>query len=314
MAILGAWARHRDEEAYANAARRLGLTVRVFDVLHWSQRLKGLAPPVLAGAIERFEPDLILCTRDAQRLGFDRLSRLFRGRSAVMWHVDPQAQEGVLELARLCGTLYLTYAAQCDWYRQRGVGVVRFLPPAMAPERDIPSPVTRPEFQCDASFVGSGPYPYRWPVLAAVAAQFRLQVRGPGWKGVAAPFPVAGGPVHGRRYAEVIAGAAVSLGASALPAQDADHASASDRMWRIIGCGGAYVGPYVPGIEQFAEHGVHCAWYRSPEECVDAVRGLIDDPVERRAMAERGRAHALAHHSYDQRLELLLSGREFTLR
>ncbi len=314
LAVVGAWAPHRDEAAYANAARRVGLASRVFDVLHWTQRIKGLAAPLLARAIERFDPDLILCTRDAQLLGFDRLARLFRNRTAVMWHVDPQAQQGVVELARLCGTLYLSYAAQRQWFRDQGVPVVRFLPQGTAPERDVPSPDTRPAFACDASFVGSGPYPYRWPVLTAVATAYRLQVRGTGWKDAAAPFPIAGPPVHGRRFAQVIAGAAVSLGASALPEQDADYASASDRMWRIMGCGGAYVGGYVPGIEQLAEPGEHCLWYRSPDECVEHVRTLLANAAARRAMAERGRAHALAHHTYDHRLRMLLDGEEYPLR
>ncbi len=314
LAVVGAWARWRDEAAYANAANRLGLQSRVFDVLHWRQRIKQLAAPMLAAAIERFEPDIILCTREAQLLGFERLRRLFRNRTAVMWHVDPVAQDGVLELARACGTLYLTYAGQRQWYRDQGVPVVRFLPQAMAPERDVPSPDTRPEYRCDVSFVGSGPYPYRWPVLQAVAAACRLQVRGPGWDNVSPPFPVVGPAVHGRRLAQVIAGAAVSLGASALPAQHDDYASASDRMWRIMAGGGAYVGEHVAGIEQFATPGEHCLWYRSPDECVEQVRALLADPERRRAMADRGRAHALAHHTYDHRLRLLLRGEEYPLR
>lgn len=311
LAILGAWAPYRDEEAYACAARRLGLECRVYDVLHWSQRIKGLAAPLIERAVERFDPDFILCTRDAQRLGPARLDRLFRRRATAMWHVDVHPQEGVIDLARRCATLYVTVASQRERYRAAGVSIVRFLPAAMAPERDVPTTHSRPAYHCDASFVGSGPYPYRWPVLQAVAAECRLQVRGPGWSGLGSSLPIAGGPVHGAQFAEVVAGAAVSLGASALEEQEREYPSASDRMWRIMGCGGAFVGSYVQGIEQFAQDGEHCHWFHSIDECVEQVRALLVDPERRRAMAERGRQHALAHHTYDHRMAMLLGGEEY---
>ena len=80
-----------------------------------------------------------------------------------------------------------------------------------------------------------------------------------------------------------------------------------------MGCGGAYVGSYVPGIEQFARHGEHCLWFRSVAEGVEHVRVLLADPERRRAMATRGREHALAHHTYDHRMRMLLSGEEYPL-
>ncbi|HEY4319788.1 MAG TPA: glycosyltransferase [Gemmatimonadales bacterium] len=311
LAIVGAWAPYRNEEAYARAARRLGLTCQVFDVLHWTQRIKGLAAPLIERAIERFEPDFILCTRDAQKLGAARLDRLFHDRATAMWHVDAQPQAGVLDLARRCRTVYLTVASQRERYRAAGVDAARFLPAAMEPTRDLPAARTRTAYRCDVSFVGSGPYPDRWPVLRAVAAACRLQIRGPGWRGLDAALPVVGGPVHGRSFAEVVRGAGVSLGASAMTEQEQQFPSASDRMWRIMGCGGAFVGAYVPGIERFARQEEHCLWYQSIDECVDQVRALLADPARTTAMAARGREHALAHHTYDQRMALLLRDGEY---
>jgi hypothetical protein len=313
LAILGAWAPHRSEDAYARAARRLGVTTRVYDVLHWTQRAGELAASLMTRAVERFEPDFILCTRDAMRLGRHRLARLFRDRPSAFWHVDAQMQPGVLELARLCGSLYTTCASLRDAYRSAGVPVVRYMPQAMDIDRDVPAVDTPGDFACDASFVGSGPYPHRWPVLAAVSGACRLQVRGPGWRGAEAPFPIAGGAVHGARFAQVVAGAAVSLGANALPSQDSNYACASNRMWKVFGCGGAFVGPHVPGIDQFAAHGEHCLWYHGVDDCVAQVQSLLAEPERRRRMAQRAREHALAHHTYDHRMRLLLSGAEYPL-
>ena len=119
--------------------------------------------------------------------------------------------------------------------------------------------------------------------------------------------------MHGNRLAQVIRGAAISLGASAYPEQDADRASASNRMWKILGCGGFYLGPYVRDIEHFAEGGRHCDWYRSPAEAAELVRHYLAHADVRRRIAEAGRAHALQHHTYASRLELLLAGRAYEL-
>jgi hypothetical protein len=313
LAVLGAGSPQSDERAYARAAVRLGVQSRVFDVLTWHRRLRALAPPLLERQIERFEPDFILCTRDARRLGAARLDRLFRNRTSAMWHVDPAPQEGVLDLARRCDTLYITYSSQRDWYRAEGVPVVRFLPQAMDVDRDIPAESTRAAYRCDVSFTGSGPYPYRWPLLRAVAAEFSLQVRGPGWQGTDSGLPIAGKSVHGADFAQVVAGAAISLGASSLVEQVTQYASASNRMWKVLGCGGAYVGPYVPGIEQFACDREHCRWFHSIDECVAIIRELLANPAERLAMAARGHAHALALHTYDHRMRMLLAGEEYPL-
>jgi spore maturation protein CgeB len=110
-----------------------------------------------------------------------------------------------------------------------------------------------------------------------------------------------------------VRGAAISLGANAHAEQDAARASASNRMWKLLGCGGFYLGPWVENIERFAADGRHCAWYRSPADAAERARHFLARPDERRRIAEAGRAHALRHHTYARRLELLLAGREYDL-
>ena len=134
-----------------------------------------------------------------------------------------------------------------------------------------------------------------------------------GYAVLAPDLPVAGGPVYGRRLAQVIRGAAISLGAHAFAEQDGGRASASNRMWKIFGCGGFYLGPWVEDMDCFAVGGRHCAWYRSPAEAAELARHYLDRPEERARVAADGRAHALRHHTYRDRLELLLTGREYEL-
>ena len=311
--MLGAWAPHRSEDAIVRAARRLGLAAKPFDVLRQTRRFGRFARPFLERAVEHFKPDFILCTRHAWLLGPERLTRVMRGRASAFWYFDAHEAPGVADLARHCDAMYTTYANQRAHYHGLGVKVVRFLPQALDADLEKPAERVRPREVCDVSFVGSGQYCFRWALLELIAKHFALQIRGPAWESAPASLPVKGGPVYTTRLAEVIAAAKVTLGANSVPAQGNEFASASDRMWKVMACGGAYVGPYVPGIESLAMDRVHCRWYRTPEECVAVIAELLADDVERRAMAARGRAHALAHHSYDARLPYLLSGSEYSL-
>jgi spore maturation protein CgeB len=313
VTVLGAGGAHKTEASIVRAARALGHACRLVNVVGWSRYGGPLAPRAVRYLTDAFEPDYVLLTRHAILAGEPTLRALLEGRRSAFWYFDPLPTEKVVALGRLAERMYITYLGQVDAYRAAGIPVVQFLPQGVDPERDAPADAERPEDRCDASFVGSGQYPHRYPVLRAVAAVARLQIRGPGWDGAPSDLPVTGGPVHGRRLAQVIRGAAISLGASAHPEQDADRASASNRMWKILGGGGFYLGRWVEDIERFAVGGRHCAWYRSPAEAADLTRHYLTHQEERSRLAEAGRAHALRHHTYARRLELLLAGREYEL-
>jgi len=312
--VLGAAGSRKTETSIVRAAQSLGHNCRMVNAValsRWGNVLGGRAAKYL---VDSFEPDFLILTRHAIELGDATLRRMVRGRDAVFWYFDPKPTEKVLQLGRLVGRMCVTYLAQVERYRTAGIAEVRFLPQGVDPSRDAPAVSFPRDFECDASFVGSGQYPYRFGVLRAVAEVSRLQIRGPGWKGAPADLPIAGGPVHGRRLAQVVRGAAISLGASAHPEQDSDHASASNRMWKILGCEGFYLGPYIPGIEAFARDGVHCVWYRNAPHAVELTRHYLRQAEERAAIARAGRVHALAHHTYAQRVALLLEGKDYPIQ
>jgi len=108
-----------------------------------------------------------------------------------------------------------------------------------------------------------------------------------------------------------VAGAAISLGANAVPEMAALTGSVSNRMWKVMGCGGFYLGEWSPGMDAFARGGEHCAWYQTADEAVALVRRYLGDPTARARIAEAGRRHALAHHTYAHRVRLLLEGRGY---
>ena len=313
VAVLGAGGGHKSEASIVRAARELGHASRLVNVVGWSRYAGPLAGRAVRLVTDAFAPDFVLLTRHAILLGEPALRSLLRGRERAFWYFDLQVTPAVLALARMAERMYVTSLSEVDTFRAAGIPSVQFLPQGVDPERDVPAPSFHPGDACDVSFVGSGQYPHRYAVLRAVAAVSRLQIRGPFWDDAPRDLPVAGGPVHGRRLAEVIRGAAISLGANAHPEQDGARASASNRIWKILGRGGFYLGPRVPDIEHFAAGGRHCAWYDSPADAAEQVRHYLARPDERAAIAAAGRAHALRHHTYARRLELLLAGRAYEL-
>jgi hypothetical protein len=313
IVVMGAGGSHKTEAAIVRALRGMGHRCRFVNVVGWSRYAGALAGRAVRYLSEAFEPDFVLLTRHAILAGEPSLRALLRGREAALWYFDFQPKPPVIALGRLVGRMYVTYLAQVEDYRARGIEEVRFLPQGVDPAVDYPVGGAPAAYTCDVSFVGSGQYPYRHDLLRSIASVCRLQIRGPSWDKASGDLPVVGGPVHGERLRQVIHGAAISLGASAYPEQDADRASASNRMWKIMGCGGFYLGPYVRDIEYFASDRRHCAWYHSIVDAVELVRHYLGTPDERRRIAEQGRAHALGHHTYAHRLELLLTNRGYEL-
>jgi hypothetical protein len=314
VVVLGAAGVRRTEMAIVRAARSSGHTCRLVDVAGWRRRLGGLADTLIMRLAEGFRPDAVIVTRHAHSLDPEQVRALSAGRAGGVWYFDyaPRPAPELLNLARSAGRLFVTCRSQLPAYRAAGIPEVLFLPQAMDPAYDRPVSRVPSRYRCDLSFVGSGHYPDRHELLRTLAAVGMLQIRGPGWEGVVG-LPVAGGQVWGRRFARVVAGAAVSLGAHAIAGQERQVACDSNRIWKVLGCGGFYLGAWQPGSDEFAEHGRHCAWYRDADDAVAQARRYLASPGERAAIAAAGREHALRHHTYAHRLRLLLEGQGHTM-
>lgn len=315
VVVIGAGRKYKNEAAVARAVRSLGHDCRLVNAVTWTQNLGRFAAPLLSRQAESFEPDVLILGRHATLLGEQRLKKLIRGRYSAFWYFDLRIPpiEDVLTLGRMADAMFTTYLPQVETYRALGVPNVLHLPQGMDPELDRPARWIPPGYRCDVTFIGTGTSVQRHSLLWAMARSYDLQIRGPGWRTAPPDLPVVGGPTYGRAYARAVGGAAITLGASSHPDQPSQVASASNRMWKVMGCGGFYLGEWVEGIEAFGRNGVHCAWYRDPEEAVQLVRHYLDHPEKRREIAETGRRHALEHHTYAHRVRLLLEGRGYPL-
>jgi len=313
--ILGAGGRHRTEAALVRAARSLGHEPRLLDALQLRRVAGRFAGRILAWRAGRFEPDFVLCTRHACSAGERALAHILRLCPSAFWYFDaltplpPQ----VATLGRLVRRVFATYGFQVDAFLAAGAAEAHFLPQGTDPDTDRPATRIAKQYRCDLSFIGSGQFVRRHGILQAFAAAGRLQVRGPHWESAPAEVPVVGGPVRGGAFAEAVGGAAISLGIDALEVQRQESSGGtSNRLWRVLGAGGFYLGEGTGHSGRFAANGVHAAWYRTLEEGVALARHYLADPEARARIAAAGRAHALAEHCYTHRLARLLGGQGYT--
>jgi hypothetical protein len=313
IAVLGAGGRYRTEASIARACRSLGHAVRIVDAIGWSRHLGGFARPICRRAVETFEPDLVLLTARSAVLGRDTLEDIGKRRTTFFWHFDPQRPptDDAVMLARIARATFTTYLPLTEEFTRLGAAETHFLPQGVDPDLDRPAGRVPDRYRCEVAFIGSGQYPMRHEVLRSVARTARLQIRGPGWNAGPTDLPIAGGRILGQDFARAVGGAAIVLGLNALPEQAETRASASNRMWKVLGCGGFYLGPWVPGIDRFARDGEHCAWFRNVGHAVELIGHYLADAGARKRIALAGRHHALTEHTYAHRLALLLAGQGY---
>jgi spore maturation protein CgeB len=315
MLIIGAGGADRSEAAIARAARALGHDALVLDALGWRRRLGGWSGRFLRWQADRFAADFVLCTRHALAAGEAPLQAMLRGRRSALWYFDAvtPVPDPVLRIARLTERSFVTTGTQVEALQATGITTPLFLPQGVDPGFDRPATTIPDGFRCELSFIGSGQYPRRYEILRRFAAEAILQIRGPFWESAPRDLPLAGGPVRGHAFAQVVGGAALSLGIHALDDQRQEHrGGTSNRLWKVLGAGGCFLGEYVDNIEEFARHDTHALWYRDPAQGAELARAALADPDRRGRIAAAGHAHVMAHHTYAHRLTLLLAGQGYT--
>ena len=163
----------------------------------------------------------------------------------------------------------------------------------------------RPAFDYDVVFVGSRQYHSEWPwrvqlldhLEARYGDRFRRFGGDTSWGRNPNPRPVRNGNLN-----DLYATARVVVGDSlCLPG----HVNYwSDRPYETVGRGGFLLMPAVPGLDEHFVDGEHLRYYDVGD--LDSVDDLVDHyvahPAEAREIAENGRAHVRAHHTYRHRL------------
>ena len=211
-----------------------------------------------------------------------------------------------LPFARRMDVVFLREAGNMERYERAGVRGY-YLDQAADPE-ERPAESAPDDMACDLAFFGTC-LPARARALRAIGRGHSLKIysdrpRQWRWHWMRAE-PAA----YGKRLARAIAGAKIVYGESA---RNDIAGYWSDRVYRILGHRGFFLTRYVPGLQDFFANHVHLVWGRDDEELVTLAAHYWNDPEARHRIAAQGYEHVMRHHTYDERVRVMLDVMERT--
>ena len=295
IAFLGNFEQPWSTEGYAADALE-----RVGHVVHRIHEYGVASAADVLGRIEQFQADCLLFFKG--RIGVDpndvaavvrpdpsRLVDVLRHSTvpAYLWYYDrvhdyaaePSRLEWMRQVAPLCRIAFVTDAglATTDWANWHVLrqGISRpTVEMIEVPEQD----------REDIAFVGQV-YGDRWAELAPVLREFRVNMIS---------------SVFGRELSTVIRRHRIILG----PGYPSAPGYWSDRVYVVLGHGGFFLAPEVPGMrDEGLEPGVHYA--PLGDDPVRDIRYWLARPEERARIARQGQDLVLGRFTYEDRVREL---------
>jgi spore maturation protein CgeB len=148
-------------------------------------------------------------------------------------------------------------------------------------------------------------YPTVTPMLEELCAEVDVDVYGYGEGDLPPSSPILRrfhGPAWGLDMYRLMARAAVVVNRHG----DISQGMANNmRLFEATGVGAAVFTEAAPNLHEMFEPGAEIETYASGEELVAKVRGLLDDPPARVALAAAGQRRTLADHTYAERMREL---------
>lgn len=301
------------ERSTERALKRAGHTTRLFDDKRSKQLLGSSFVQRRALSIANsFKPDFVLLGK-CQALTLDTVSKIISGKPNAMWYHDPPSFRNikrpdvkhVADVGKMSQTFFVS--GFVDEWKKLGLPA-KFLPSAA--DRDLGPRKPESNLGSDVTFIGTGYDRTRAAFLGKIAKRFELKVWGPGWEEWRKELNWTGRSVYGPPFASVCSSSKIVLGINPNIARGATNYT-SDRTWMVIQAGGFYLGEGTDGITSLLREGDHCAWYKDLEQCLDRCAYYLGNPAARERVRRQGQHFVAEHHTFDQRINNLLSGEEF---
>lgn len=261
--------------------------------------------------------DLVLWTRTWHLPEFPQLEALdvlaMAGIPTAAFHLDRwhdlnREHQVVDEPMFRCAFVFTADGGHEPEFAAAGVNH-RWLPPAVSEFECLPAAFDR-RVASDVAFVGTqSGYHAEWTHRPELIGWLRRNYRGR-----FRAWPVRGAPAVRRDALRVLyASVKVVVGDSCLVPTSRGPIERywSDRIPETLGRGAFLLHPHVDGLdEQFdldVDGGHLQTWHAGDwSELHDKIDWWLAHDDERRAMAERGRAHVLTHHTYTHRAQAVL--------
>lgn len=249
----------------------------------------------------------------------EKLASRWRPRHQVVWMFDPLDRlQGAAELAEQVDAVFTYERGDAERLAARGHAAT-YLPAAFDPA--VFKPAERAQ-DIDVFFAGGFLRSlHRMKLLTALAAAarsrgWRMVLAGhrlPWWRLAAAgSMATALSAVKGFRLNRTLAPAIVNRYYQRSKICLNIHENESIGCWNprsfeILGAGACQIVDHRPGDANLFQSGVHLQTYQGPDELVEVVACLLDDPLTRDRLARAGRIEAAGQHTYQHRAATILN-------
>jgi hypothetical protein len=161
----------------------------------------------------------------------------------------------------------------------------------------------------DASFVGSlsAHHPGRQAWLEQLCREVPIQVWGQGVDSLPADSPIRKvycGPAWGIQMYRVLARSRISVN---YHIELSGSYANNMRLYETTGVGTLLVTDWKQNLHEMFEPAAEVVVYRTPQECVEKIRHLLEHEEERARIAKAGQARTLRDHTYRSRMAELVT-------
>lgn len=321
VVVVGRTKYLRVESGLARALRRAGHAAIQIDDRKLRQRIgRNAGTTWLRAKVALYRPDHLIMFKPLDVEPW-ALESIRRHTHITQWYRDltppPDPDlDRLVARARHAHDVFLTAGGQAPEWHARGVRKVSWLPNAA--DRDVDKPLPPdPSLQCDVAFIGRGVWPgpdySRAEFLCRLAEKFHVRVWGEEWDRWAKQLHWDGSTAYGDKFARICASAKIVIDIQpALWAKVSDPLYSSNRMVRVMSCGGFCLSQGAPDLQRLFREGEHAAWYQTDDDAFTQIDKYLANDALRENARVAGRDHVHANHMIDNRVHHLLTGENYT--
>ena len=297
------------------------LGIDVYDLPYWN--ITSFESD-FARAINEFRPHALLTVKGNNISPEYIEGARKRGIFTIMWVEHPEAQPSpwVLDLAKAHQIFFTTIGGMVEIFRAKGVGKCFHLMQGFQPEAYFNNSEI-PKLKQDGNFIlftgkTHGIYIRRAKMLNSVMKEGypvkwygeNIPYKSLSWKNFAFRLKYGkvirfyqGGTAYLADLAKIILASRIVLGSQL---HSNFRLCFSNRIWSAMGCGGFYLGEYVPGQEELFKTGVDLESFNDFHEMLDKIKFYWDKAELRLKIARSGQKKILENHTYHQRFKQML--------
>jgi spore maturation protein CgeB len=246
---------------------------------------------IVGPAIERFQPELIVCNAGGLSFRPEVADSLRQSRSLMGIALsDPDVFAPSTSRIARNFDLFLTNAHSClPAYRALGANAIE-LPLATNPDFFHPLPGI-PELACDVLIIGRA-HPDRIAPVRALCGQFRVHIYGEDWDRHDLPSRP---PLYDDDLLRALNSARIAVIFGRTPA---GHVIAKIAVLDFVAAGALVATEQTPALSRYFEYGREIIGFNNVNDLIESVRYYLDHPDEAEKIRLAGRRRVLEDHTW----------------